>query len=329
MLSHHAEPEHTVLVGTAGTGTAYGIVRSLVEGWGTRIRLVTADANPPRLLAATALAQHSVQVPKIDDANFVPSLQAILSKFNVDTYFPVHDEEVVLAAELMERGELRDVRFLMTPPADSARRCLDKLECSTWLHDAGLPTPRTVLVESNSEPPQLPCFVKPLRGRGSLGARLVNSIEDWQSALEASSETLIAQELCNGPELTIDTFIDRGRGLLRAVARERLEVKAGVCTKARVFDSPELTDLASKVAVLLDFDGTFCFQVMRSAAEDCWLITDLNPRPGAGARMTVATGVEVLAASFASRWGEDPRSLLPRPTGERIVVRTYVEHVMS
>ena len=83
----------------------------------------------------------------------------------------------------------------------------------------------------------------------------------------------------------------RGRagGPVQAVCRERLEVKAGVCTKARVFTDPQIGDLAERLGAGLGLEGAFCFQVMRDAARG-WVVTDVNARHGAGSRMSAAVG---------------------------------------
>lgn len=113
------------------------------------------------------------------------------------------------------------------------------------------------------------------------------------------------------------------------MCRERLEVKAGVSVKARVFDDPELSALAQKLGEELGLTGTFCFQVMRAPDAGGWAITDVNPRPGAGTRMTVAAGVDVLAAMMADAWGEDPGVFLGPLAGERFVTRQYTEYAVG
>jgi predicted ATP-grasp superfamily ATP-dependent carboligase len=128
------------------------------------------------------------------------------------------------------------------------------------------------------------------------------------------------------PEITLDTF--RGRdGRSRTVCRERLEVKAGVCTKARLFEDEVLADLGRRVAEGLDIRGSFCMQMMQNPQSNGWEITDVNCRPGAGTRLSAAAGVDVLSAWFADRWGEDPARFLRPLSRECFVVRSYQEWV--
>jgi hypothetical protein len=52
MSSPVAEPRPRVLVGAAGTTTAFGIVRTLRGRWGAGIEILAADVNPRPLVAA-------------------------------------------------------------------------------------------------------------------------------------------------------------------------------------------------------------------------------------------------------------------------------------
>jgi carbamoylphosphate synthase large subunit len=310
----------TVWVGAAGTGTAFGLIRSVRKRWGDKVRIVAADTNPAHLVAATTLADAFVKVPPIADPAFIKVLAAEFARSGPVTYVAILDAEILLAAELAAEGRLPRAVALIAPPVASARICLDKLAAARWLQASGLPSPSTALpgeVDWRGEP----LFAKPRRGLGSVGVRLLSTASELRSL--GASEDMVVQALCSGPEVTLDVFRSRDGSLNRAICRERLEVKAGVCTKARVFEDATLSALATRVAAGLGLVGTFCMQVMRHREE--WSITDINPRPGAGTSMTVAAGIDVHCAMLADSWGLDARELLPPLSRELFVVRQYVE----
>ena len=318
-------PEHTLWVGTAGTGTAYGLCRSAREYFGTRVRIVAADINPSHLVAASAIADAFEQVPPASDLAFSAVLAAGLERHAVDTYAPILDSEIVIGAAMLADGRIPSSVMVLAPSADVAAACLDKLETGRRLAAAGLPSPQTQPVNSARwEPDGL--LVKPRSGVGSVGVRTVKSEAEFNSLREDAN--LIAQEICFGPEVTIDTFRARNHDVFRAVCRERIEVKAGVCTKARVFEDDELESIAHRLCMALDLWGVICFQVMRRL-DGSWAITDVNPRPGAGTRMSAAAGVDPLLASLLDVWGHDPAVAVPRLARERFVVRAYAEHVFD
>jgi len=324
MQSPATDERKVIWVGTAGTGAAYGIVLSIRAEFGDQYRLVASDINPAHLVATSALVDEYIQVPPVRDAAFSQLMLSRLGETKAALYVPILDEEIVWAAAQRDAGQLPHGLDVIAPPVWSAEICFDKLAAARWLESNGLPSPATSAIATTPWPGAA-CFVKPRFGRGSIGARLIRSDGEYLLAC-ASGEDLVVQELCNGPEITVDVFASPTR--VRAVARERLEVKSGVCTKARIFDDPELEALAMRLAHGLELRGVFCFQVMRSVAEGEWRVTDINPRSGAGTRLTVAVGVEILAAAIADRFGVDFSEMLPALDDEHFVVRQYTEHVL-
>ena len=314
----------TVWLGAAGTGTAFSILVAAQQRWGGRLRVIAADTNPAYLVAATALAQNFEQVPLVADERFADHLLEAFSRHNVDTYVPILDEEIVRAAELREAKELPASIVTLAPSVDGARICLDKLASFAWLLSHRIPTPTTVAVSQASWSPQ-GRLLKPQYGRGSVGVRVLRH-ESELAEVAACNQPFVVQELCRHPEITIDAFRSRNRRLFRAVCRERLEVKSGVCTKARVFEDDTLASFAQVIGDGLDLVGTFCVQLMRSWSDDRWLVTDINPRPGAGTAMSTAVGVDFLSATLADAWGLDVRQMLPELTREHFVVRQYTEY---
>lgn len=324
-MSSPADRGRCVWLGSAGTGTAFGLAQTLRERWGHgagAVRIVAADIREAHLVATSLLADEFRVVPLTADAGFADVLRSGLRETGATHYQPILDEEILLGATLRSEGLLGDV-VVFAPPIRGARLCLDKLEGARWMDEVGIPTPPTVPVEI-ARWDGVPLFAKPRHGRGSLGARPIGDERAFEGLkAEEDVSDLIVQPRCEGPELTVDA-VHLG-GMTRAVVRERLEVKAGVCTKARVFEDERLEELAHLLALGLGIEHAFCFQVMRLGGE--WVVTDLNARPGAGTRLTVAAGVDLLGAMFAYHFGEPFESFLGRLPHERYVVRQYAEYV--
>ncbi|MBE2316897.1 ATP-grasp domain-containing protein [Solirubrobacter sp. CPCC 204708] len=307
-----------LLAGAAGTATAYGLLRSVRERWGAAVRLVAADINPPHLVAATTLADASHQVPLAADPGFQARIVELVAAEAVTVWWPVLDAEIVIAADLRERGLLPAGVAVVAPARATAELCLDKQAVAERLQALGLPTPATwPLADAPWDPAGI--VVKPRSGFGSRGLRIAESETELEEIRRAAEPGLVAQPRLRGDEYTIDALRTRD-GSTRAVARERIETKAGVSTKARVFEDAVLTELAARLADGLELTGPFCFQVIDGA------ITDVNPRPGGGTRMTVAAGVDLHCAALADVWGH-MLELPPLPR-ERFVVRHWEENVL-
>lgn len=282
-----------VMIGAAGTATGFGIVRTLASNWPGEVEIVVADVRPRRLIGAAAFADEYLQSPPVADDGYAEWLVEALRSSGADLFVPLIDADIVVAAEVVAGNRSLGART-SAPPLPSARICLDKLETYRWMSGAGIPTPPTW------EPAEAPrdgrdLVLKARRGQGSVGFRALDSGADLE-ALDGDPK-LVVQERCEPPEVTVDAFLAGDGCTFRAVCRERLETKAGVCTKARVFESRELSELAERIARGLRLGG-FCMQVMRSPAGG-WAVTDLNARVGAGARLSTAAGVDLLGAVYA------------------------------
>lgn len=309
---------HCVLISAAGTGTAFGIVTSLRRTWGEQVRIITADINPAHLATASVFADRHLEVPLSSDENFLPTVRRCIQSEEVDTYVPLLNAEFIHAHALSIDLPSCDI----WSSALIAGLVRSKRATSTWLASHGLPVPPSLSLSEISLDGNY--FVKPDNGSGSHGARRASGLE--VQALDLSN--FVVQQVCDEPEITVDSFFDISTGRCRAVARERIEVKSGVSTKVRVYEDPVLTKIAGRIGESLKQKGSICFQVMSLNGE--YAITDLNFRPGAGTAMSAATGIDLVSASFACRWGEDYSPFLAAklPYGGLYVTRQYAEFVM-
>jgi carbamoylphosphate synthase large subunit len=312
-----------VLIGSAGTGNAFGAVMALRRHWSNKVKIVAMDTNPAHLVTASLLADIFEEVPPSVDDKFPPTLVSLIEKYRINTYLPLVDAEILRAAELGECSLLPDGVRVLAPPKDSARICFDKYLAAQWMERKGIASPVTALV---SKPFDAKCyFLKPCKGFGSRGARRIEPPE-LDSIPNSERNDWIVQEVCTGPEVTIDAFSDPERKIMRIACRERLETKSGVCTKARIFFDKDLEKTAKLLSEGLKLEGTFCFQVMKRGLT--WVVTDINARPGAGTPISVAVGLDFFGALFARAWGLDGSKALGPLEKERIVTRQYSEFVM-
>lgn len=314
----------TVYVSAAGTATAYALIRSIRQHLDDSVFLIVGDSNPPELVAASRLADAATTTPLVEDPAFAPHITALLQEHEVDIYLPILDDEILFAATLREEGRLPDTVNVLAPPPAAAAVCLDKLEAAVWLETTGLPGPETVLAAEASWGGQ-PLFAKTRRGFGSCGARPIETEDDLVPLRHRRD--MVVQERCLPPEVTVDCYRSSDGALSQSLCRERLEVKAGVCTKARIFVDDELAQIVQRIGMELPLAGGYCVQLMVSPRSGTWVVTDINPRIGAGTAMSVAVGFDPGLATIATALGLDPGPYLQLPDGQSFVVRTYQEWV--
>lgn len=283
------------------------------------------DINPRQLVATAALADRYLQSPLVADDAYPGWLEAKLAETGADLYVPLIDEDIAIASRLFEEGRTGETR-IAAPRPESARVCWDKLATCEWLRERGLPTGDT-WVPSEAPGDGRDMIAKFRYGQGSHGFRVLAEPADLGAL--SGEEDLVVQVACEPPEVTIDTFLSQDGTTFRAVCRERIETKAGVCTKARVFESRELAALAEAIARGLELRGGSCTQVMRLGGE--WVVTDVNARPGAGTRLSSAAGVDILGAVYADLLGcpFDAAEALRQLDRDVHVVRQFDEYVVD
>jgi carbamoylphosphate synthase large subunit len=314
----------TVLLGAGGTGTSFAIASRLRANWGSQLKIVITDIFDEHLVTASFLADTFIKVPYANDSQFGQSIIDIILSENIQTYIPILNDELILAASLMAQPLFSQVDFWSFR---NHSLCADKAYADEWLNGIGVRTPKSIAWNDKAAGTG-PWFAKPRNGFGSKGARVVYA-DDMRNMDASEASNLMVQEICEGPEVTVDSFYDSATGDCYSYCRERLEIKSGVCTKARIFQDRELADIAGKIGRALDQRGTICFQVMKSKSG--WAVTDLNLRSGAGTAMTCAAGFDVLSAAYACRIGEDYKKYVTQlPESQQIfVTRQYSEFVMK
>lgn len=312
----------TVLIGSSGAGNAFAAALALRRSWGNSIKIIAIDTNPKCLVTASIISDKFYQVADVLDQEFRRNVKKILIEEAVDTYAPFLNDEIFVAALLYEEELFNKNLTLQVKNSKVANMCDDKYETFLWLSELNVLTPLCFNKNSHLHNEDK-LILKPRRGFGSNVTRL-SQAKDFIS--QYNFDKYILQQECEKPEITIDVCFDKTRNYFKYVCRERLEVKSGVCTKARLFYDNKLEKIAFKIANHLNL-SSYCFQVMKLKGE--WAVTDVNARLGAGTAMSYAAGMDFFSGMFAILWGEDASSYFRPMQIETIVTRQYSEFLMN
>jgi|GEM_PF-1421316 len=323
----------TLLITAAGTTTSVNVIKYVAEMG--NVRIVTADSNPAYLIAAPSRWSTSHhQVPPASQRHaFVASIKRICEEELVDAVYPVHDAEILAIAESC--SSFPDRVQLPQNAYSTILNCNDKWISYDVCRNADLPVPRTIL-GSNLQRCEFTDGIefvrKPRRGVGSYGVRRVKGFDELDAETDLNDESLY-QVPCQGSEFTIDVLCLKD--IFVAIVRERLEVKAGVCTKARVFVDPWITQLSRGVAKAFGLAGLFCFQLFGDLQNYDFQIIDINPRCGGGTALSAAAGFPIYEAYFSAMLGLQERDRYVHLCDERsktpgsVTVCRYYEEVVT
>lgn len=268
------------------------------------LQILACDLDPD-LSAACAVADRAFAVPAYDHPEFTGRLAEIARAHDVRLLVPTIDPELVpLAAAAGDFARFDCRVHVSTPPVIDVVR--DKLETMRVLDAAGVPVPRTgMLEEVRGELSRWdwPLFLKPNAGSASRSISMVRSMADLP---ETTAEPMILQQYLDGPEHTVNAFIDDGGTLQSVISHRRLRIRAGEVEKGVTERHPAHRAMAEGILrALPDLRGAFCFQVMDDRLTGARVI-EINARFGGGYPL-----VDHAGATFA-QWLLEEVAGLPR-----------------
>ncbi len=322
-----AEPDK-VLVGSSGTGTAFGIISRLKSTYKNQIEIYTMDILPDYLCTSSIFSKKHFQVPKLGNSDFEDIFEKILIDNNISTFIPILNEELIIANKLRQKDNLKHIDFWTS---ELYSQLVSKEEAYNLLKISVVDVPESIFSYSeflnlkNNLPEFI--FAKPKIGIGSKDAQIINL--EKTNIDKTFFNNYLLQEICEKPEITVDSFYDNNSDDLYIYCRERIEVKSGVSVKVKVFFDTDLFDIAKKIAINIGQIGAICFQVMKNK-EGKYVVTDLNLRTGAGTNMTCSAGFDILSSNYALRKSLPYEHLLTKITKDQeiFLTRQYVDFVM-
>lgn len=288
---------YRLLVLPAGTEIALEIKRSLHHL--KEIELIGAGSSEDQR-GGFAFHQHRF-VPSVHESGWLEELNAVLSAEQVDFIFPAHDDVLLALSEA--RASLGAT--LIASPHRTNRITRSKRLTYETLSDV-VPVPHVFdLDEAISD---FPVFVKPDRGQGSAGARVVRSPSELVLARADGSD--LVMEFLPGEEFTVDCFSSRDRGVLYASGRTRRSVRSGITTASQpVVDQVVFHTLAEKIAGVLELRGAWFFQV-REDAQGVLRLLEVGPRIAGTMALHRVLGVNFALLSVYEHAGLAPEILV-------------------
>jgi carbamoyl-phosphate synthase large subunit len=266
-----------------GTGKRYDIVSCFAA------QTLTIAADPSPLAPAQYAAHVRVAVPRMDDPEYVPALQALCEEHGVGAVLPLTDLDIEILARASEEGRLP----ALVPSAEVARATYDKYETHLLLGRLGLPSPPTLLPDDDLSVLEYPVMVKPRQGSGARSIHLAHDpaqarffVDYVERAPDGrrpkglpGRERVMVQRAMGGDELSIDCLGDREGRCLNAIPRTMLESRGGESIKGQVVHDEELIELGRRVMEALAVRGPATVQVFRDPDIGV-AITDVNTRFG-------------------------------------------------
>lgn len=191
-------------------------------------------------------------VPLINEPDFMEKFNQILSDKKIDVIFPTHD---TIAEFFAQDSDKINAKVICADKLTS-EICRDKAKTFDLFKDCDF-CPE-IYEDFNS----LPVFIKPRKGQGAVGAKVVKSKSDIPADINLK-DYVICEYLPN-EEYTVDCLTDKNGDLKAVLPRSRKRLMAGVCVAGQ---NEELTDEVKEIAQIinerLNFKGLWYFQIKK------------------------------------------------------------------
>lgn len=280
----------TVIVTSVGSAPAIAVIKALRRSHSPRIAIVGVDCDPAAV--GFPLCDFRYRVPRAQDRSFIARIKGIASKHGVRAIFPVIEEE--LPAFAAARAEFaRSGIALIINRRRTLDLCFDKLGLYRYLEREGIKVPAFFSsADLTRLSRDIPVVLKRRIGRRTQDVIMADTRGDILKAIGAGGHEMVGQVRIKGREYTAEAVCDPRGKLLGSVIRERLQVRSGICVKARFVKHRGIAAQLRRLTRLLRVAGPFNAQYMETAGGELYLI-DANPKFPGGGGLTLKAGVNI------------------------------------
>ena len=285
------------------------LMKNFRASMGKGSRIIATDNSP--YAPALYFADKKYIVQRIDAPEYVDVILGICKDEKINAVTTFIDPEIMILAENREKFENIGVEVL-APYTETAKLCFDKYEMFKYLNSCGVRTAMTwgtfkeVKAAIDAGEVELPVFVKPRTGSGSVGARKVLDIETLHAAFD-QDPSLIAQELMTGEgcfDLDADVYVDTiSHKPVAIFSKRKISTTIGGANKTISFKDQKLFDFAQEVLSKFKFNGPIDVDFFYKNGE--YYLSEVNPRFGGAYLHAYGAGVDFIKLIDRNLKGEE------------------------
>lgn len=248
--------------------------------------------------------------PLVLDTEYRNFIEGIISKYDIQYYIPLIDEEILLAKRQIEGYNGVNV---ISPNAEFSELCLNKLNLMRKLSTLDLSVVKSFSGDKFSWEFPPPIFIKPISGRGSRGIRKIESAEQLTAYYHlepyAPSEIII-QPFIAGTEYTVGVTTNDKNDIL-ALSSKKVISKKGITQIAVTENNPIIEGIAIKLVELLNPGGPINIQLILTPENEV-NIFEINPRFSTTTIMEYEGGLDLIEL-YISNLGVRYKGNINRP----------------
>lgn len=294
-----------ILVTALGTMASKCIVEQMRKDPNNHITGV--DIYPKDYIVSSRDVDEFIQISSVvENENYLDELIDICIKNQIELVYPIIDEEVELLSQNIRR--LHDLGII---PCVSNERsvylCRNKLATAERIRKR-FPEIyiKTALLSEYQNEFRFPLFIKPIKGRSSIGCMKINSNEElsfFKNRL--NSQEYLVQEYVEGQFFSADVARNPLTGVVDVLVREELLRNSnGAGIVVRTLFKPELIAICRNLAEDFDIKGVANIEFVKDGSN--YKLIEINPRLPAGTQFSCIAGFDIVTIQKDIMLGKIP-----------------------
>lgn len=265
-----------------------------------------------------------------DEKKYLDFMVNFIKKNKIDILIPTVAEELVLMEKLTKR--IKNCEIIVSEHF-VLELCDEKNKLYAWM-DKNFPEymgkwqrlnkrgKNGSAVFSSKE-----YFIKPVKGRGSRGCRLVSSKElNYLIKNDKTVKDFIAMEVLPGREWTVDCYVNFDGSIAYIVPRLRLGLSGGISSLGRTDKNKTVIKQTEEVLKKLNCFGPVFIQWKEDSKGGIKMV-EINPRASGGLTITALAGANPITCLKNEIFG--PRNSTNIKWKEITVTRYFEEKVVK
>lgn len=191
--------------------------------------------------------------------DFKSRFKKLLDEYKIDIIIPTHDEIALYFA-----GNRKDFeQQILVSDFETAKVCREKKLMYDLLKTESF-CPIVYNEKSVINEQDFPVFIKPNKGAGAVGAKVIKSFEELD--LIENIQEFVLTEYLPGEEISIDCFTGFNGKLKFVGSRSRDRIQMGIAFRStRIETTPEIYEIAEVINSKLSFLGAWYFQLKKDS----------------------------------------------------------------
>jgi uncharacterized protein len=308
-------------------------MKILIVGYSVRHIACSAARAGHEVIAADSFCDLDLEACSNSITLLPQPLDLTQAESLIQTYIEKFSPDGVVLGPGLEEAMVKGVSVLNNPP-EKAALVSDKLWLAGWLEERGFPFIPTV---ESTEKASFPAVIKPRKGAGGVGCKLVKKAADLKPEEEVKlEEGMIIQDWLSGTPASV-SVIGTGRDSRAVAVNEQLigahwvgadefrycgnisPLELSPLTSCKGTLQPEMTRMAEKIVSELGLVGSNGVDFLLT--ENGLVVVEVNPRfQGSLDAVEMSTGKNIFQAHVDAFGGILPE----RPTPKKVAGRSIL-----